>query len=248
MKKLKDILYKVALVEVAGSTDVTISSVQFDSRKVTDGSLFVAVKGTQTDGHKFIEQVIDKGAVAIVCEDMPQNKHDGITYVRVKDSSLALAIIAANFFDQPSTKLKIVGITGTNGKTTTATLLFKLFRKLGYKAGLLSTVRNMINDTVYPATHTTPDSLELNRMLNELVVQGCTHCFMEVSSHAVVQNRVAGINFTGGVFTNITLDHLDFHKTFDAYIKAKKKFFDDLPAGAFALTNKDDSNGMVMLQ
>jgi len=248
MKKLKDILYKVALVEVAGSTDVAISSVQFDSRKATDGALFVAVKGTQTDGHKFIAQVIEKGAVAIICEDMPQDKHEGITYIGVKDSSHALAIIAANFYDQPSTKLKIIGVTGTNGKTTTATLLFKLFRQLGYKAGLLSTVRNMINDKEYPATHTTPDSLELNRMLNELVEQGCTHCFMEVSSHAIVQNRTAGVTFTGGVFTNITHDHLDFHKTFDAYIKAKKKFFDELPATAFALVNKDDANGMVMLQ
>jgi len=248
MKKLKDILYKVALVEVAGSTDVAISAVQFDSRKVKDGALFIAVKGLTTDGHKFIDQTIEQGAVAILCEEMPATKLNTVTYVRVRNTSEALAIIAANFYDYPSAKLKLVGITGTNGKTTTASLLFKLFRKLGYKVGLLSTVRNQINDKEFSATYTTPDSLELNRMLSEIVAAGCTHCFMEVSSHAIVQNRIAGISFVGGVFTNITHDHLDFHKTFDAYIKAKKKFFDELPATSFALVNKDDANGMVMLQ
>jgi len=248
MKKLKDILYKVALVEVAGSTDVAISAVQFDSRKVKDGALFIAVKGLTTDGHKFIDQTIEQGAVAILCEEMPATKLNSITYVRVRNTSEALAIIAANFYDYPSAKLKLVGITGTNGKTTTASLLFKLFRKLGYKVGLLSTVRNQINDKEFSAAYTTPDSLELNRMLSEIVAAGCTHCFMEVSSHAIVQNRIAGISFVGGVFTNITHDHLDFHKTFDAYIKAKKKFFDELPATSFALVNKDDANGMVMLQ
>jgi UDP-N-acetylmuramoyl-L-alanyl-D-glutamate--2,6-diaminopimelate ligase len=248
MKKLKDILYKVALVEVAGSTDETISSVQFDSRKVKEGTLFIAIKGLQTDGHKFIDQTIKSGATAIICEEMPEKRLDYITYVRVKDSSAALAIIAANFYDHPSSKLKLVGITGTNGKTTTATLLFKLFKGLGYKVGLLSTVRNYINDQEFSAAYTTPDSLELNRMLSEIVAAGCTHCFMEVSSHAIVQNRIAEIIFTGGVFTNITHDHLDFHKTFDAYIKAKKKFFDELPSTAFALVNRDDSHGMVMLQ
>ncbi|HXP50153.1 MAG TPA: UDP-N-acetylmuramoyl-L-alanyl-D-glutamate--2,6-diaminopimelate ligase, partial [Bacteroidia bacterium] len=248
MKKLKDILYKVALVEVAGSTDEAISAVQFDSRKVKEGTLFIAIKGLQTDGHKFIEQTIKSGAVAIICEEMPEKRLDYITYVRVKDSSAALAIIAANFYDHPSSKLKLVGITGTNGKTTTATLLFKLFKGLGYKVGLLSTVKNYINDQEFSAAYTTPDSLELNRMLSEIVAAGCTHCFMEVSSHAIVQNRIAEITFTGGVFTNITHDHLDFHKTFDAYIKAKKKFFDELPSTAFALVNRDDSHGMVMLQ
>jgi UDP-N-acetylmuramoyl-L-alanyl-D-glutamate--2,6-diaminopimelate ligase len=248
MKKLKDILYKVALVEVAGSTDVAISAVQFDSRKVKDGSLFIAVKGLTTDGHKFIDQTIEQGAVAILCEEMPATKLNSVTYVRVRNTSEALAIIAANFYDYPSAKLKLVGITGTNGKTTTATLLFKLFRKLGYKVGLLSTVRNQINDKEFSAAYTTPDSLELNHMLSEIVAAGCTHCFMEVSSHAIVQNRIAGISFVGGVFTNITHDHLDFHKTFDAYIKAKKRFFDELPATSFALVNKDDANGMVMLQ
>jgi UDP-N-acetylmuramoyl-L-alanyl-D-glutamate--2,6-diaminopimelate ligase len=248
MKTLRDILYKVALVEVDGPTDIPVSAIHFDSRKVNDGSLFAAVRGTLTDGHKFIDQVIEKGASAIVCEEMPAKKQKGITYIRVKDSAEALAIIAANFYDHPSSKLKLVGITGTNGKTTTATLLFKLFRGLGYKVGLLSTVRNQINDKVLAATHTTPDSIALNQILSEMVTEGCTHCFMEVSSHAIVQNRIAGISFVGGVFTNITHDHLDFHKTFDAYIKAKKKFFDDLPSTAFALVNKDDSHGMVMLQ
>jgi len=248
MKKLKDILYKVSLTEVDGSTDLAVLAVHFDSRKVVDGSLFVAVRGTVTDGHNFIDQVIDKGAIAIVCEEMPANRKKGITYVKVKDSGIALAIIADNYFDHPSSKLKLVGITGTNGKTTTATLLFKLFRGLGYNVGLLSTVRNQINDKAFPATHTTPDALELNRMLKQIVEEGCTHCFMEVSSHAIVQNRVNSIVFTGGVFTNITHDHLDFHKTFENYIKAKKNFFDDLPATAFALVNKDDANGMIMLQ
>ncbi len=248
MKKLKDILYKVALVEVEGSTDVAIMSVQFDSRKVSEGTLFIAIKGLQTDGHKYIAQTVEKGAIAVLCEEMPEKRLDGITYVRVKDSSAALAIIAANFYDHPSAKLKLIGITGTNGKTTTATLLFNLFRGLGHKVGLLSTVRNMINDQQFSAAYTTPDSLELNRLLNEIVEADCTHCFMEVSSHSIVQNRIAEITFAGGVFTNITHDHLDFHKTFDNYIKAKKKFFDELPSAAFALVNRDDSHGMVMLQ
>jgi UDP-N-acetylmuramoyl-L-alanyl-D-glutamate--2,6-diaminopimelate ligase len=247
-KILKDILYKVALTEVIGTTDISISSVQFDSRKVKEDCLFIAIKGLTVDGHNFIEQTIKSGATVIVCEELPKKVHKGITYLKVKDSSEALAIIASNFYEHPSSKLKLVGITGTNGKTTTATLLCELFKKLGYKVGLLSTVKNQVNDKVFPATHTTPDALELNMMLTEMIAQGCTHCFMEVSSHAVVQKRIIGLTFAGGVFTNITHDHLDFHKTFDAYIKAKKKFFDDLPSSAFALVNKDDSHGMVMLQ
>lgn len=248
MKILKDILYKVSLIEVVGPTDMAVSSIQFDSRKVNDGTLFVAVKGTQTDGHKYIDQCIEKGAAAIICEVMPEKKHKGVTYLCVKDSAEALGITASNFYEQPSDKIKLVGVTGTNGKTTTVTLLFNLFRKLGYKVGLLSTVQNQINGDVIPATHTTPDAIELNKILADMVAQGCTHCFMEVSSHAVVQRRIAGVSFTGAVFTNITHDHLDFHKTFDEYIKAKKRFFDDLPSSAFALVNKDDSHGMVMLQ
>jgi len=248
MKVLKDIIYKVALTEVVGATDIRISDVQFDSRKVKDGCLFIAVSGTQTDGHKYIDQCIEKGAVAILCEKMPEKYHKGVTYLCAKDSAEALGIVASNYYNQPSTHIKLIGITGTNGKTTTATLLFKMFRGLGYKVGLISTVQNQINDQVIPAIHTTPDALELNKVLAEMVAQGCSYCFMEVSSHAVVQRRIAGISFTGGVFTNITHDHLDFHKTFDEYIKAKKRFFDELTSSAFALVNKDDSHGMVMLQ
>lgn len=247
-KILKDILYKVALTEVVGNTTLSVSSIEFDSRKVKEGCLFVAIKGLTVDGHAYIDQTIKSGATAIVCEELPEKRRRGITYLRVKDSAEALGIIASNFYGQPSTKLKLVGITGTNGKTTTATLLYKLFIKLGYKIGLLSTVKNQINDRVYPSTHTTPDALELNKMLHEMVKEGCTHCFMEVSSHSIVQKRITGLSFTGAVFTNITHDHLDFHKTFDEYIKAKKKFFDDLPSSAFALVNKDDPHGLVMLQ
>lgn len=248
MKLLSDILYKVRLEEVIGSTHMAISSVTFDSRKVTKGSLFVAVKGTATDGHQFIDLAISNGAAAIVCETLPAVENTTVTFVKVKDSSLSLGIIACNFFDNPSTRLKLVGVTGTNGKTTTVTLLFNLFRSLGYSTGLLSTVQNKINNTVIPSTHTTPDALSLNELLAAMVEQGCEYVFMEVSSHAVVQNRIAGLQFTGAVFSNITHDHLDYHKTFDEYIRAKKMFFDHLPAEAFALINKDDRNGMVMMQ
>lgn len=248
MKILKDILYKSGIVSVAGPVNIGISEVCFDSRRVKEGSLFVAVKGTLSDGHDFIPSVIQKGAVAVVCETLPEELNESITYVKVANSSSALAFIASNFFNNPSEKLNLVGITGTNGKTTTATLLFNLFRLLGKKAGLLSTVKNQINDKIISATHTTPDPLQLNALLDEMVDSGCTHAFMEVSSHAVVQNRIDGLVFKGGVFTNITHDHLDYHKTFDNYLKAKKEFFDSLPSGAFALTNVDDKNGKVMLQ
>ena len=248
MKLLKDILYKVGLIEVVGSTNVAITAISFDSRKIEKDSLFVAIKGTQSDGHKYIADTIAKGAIAILCEDLPTAFNEKITYVKVKDTSLALGIVAGNFYDNPSEHIKLIGVTGTNGKTTTVTLLFNLFKKLGYKAGLLSTVKNQINNDVIPATHTTPDQLQLNYLLRQMIDKGCTHCFMEVSSHAVVQNRIAGVHFEGGVFTNITHDHLDYHKTFDEYIKAKKRFFDLLSADAFALTNKDDANGEVMLQ
>ena len=248
MKLLSDILYKARIEEVMGSTHVAISSVTFDSRKVKKDTLFVATRGTATDGHNFIEKAIEAGAAAIVCEEVPEVMRDNITYVKVTDSTLALGFIACNYFDNPSQKLKLVGVTGTNGKTTTVTLLFNLFRTLGCNVGLLSTVENKINNTVIPASHTTPDALALNELLAAMVEQGCEYAFMEVSSHAIVQNRIAGIQFIGGVFSNITHDHLDYHKTFDEYIKAKKKFFDTLPDNAFALTNKDDKNGMVMLQ
>lgn len=234
--------------EVIGSTHMAISSVTFDSRKVKKDTLFVATRGTATDGHRYIETAIQAGAVAVVCEELPETLKENVTYVKVTDSTHALGFIACNYYDNPSQKLKLVGVTGTNGKTTTVTLLFNLFRTLGCNVGLLSTVQNKINNNVIPSTHTTPDALSLNELLATMVEQGCDYAFMEVSSHAVVQNRIAGIHFTGAVFTNITHDHLDYHKTFDEYIKAKKRFFDNLSEDAFAITNKDDKNGMVMLQ
>ena len=248
MKLLKDIIYKTGIVDISGPTDIGITEVGFDSRKAREGSLFIAVKGTLSDGHTFIEQVIDQGAIAVICEKFPAEKKDGVTYVRVSDSASALGQVATNYYDSPSEKIKLVGVTGTNGKTTTATLLFQLFRALGYSVGLLSTVKNQINDQVIPATHTTPDPLQMNALLATMVDDGCTHCFMEVSSHAVVQKRISGLVFKGGVFTNITHDHLDYHKTFEEYIKAKKAFFDQLSSEAFALSNLDDKNGAVMLQ
>lgn len=233
---------------MVGNTATPVSSVVFDSRKITDGSLFIAVKGTLTDGHEYIGQVTHAGAKAVVCDHIPGEIHPGVCYVEVPDSSEALGIIASNFYDNPSGSLTLVGITGTNGKTTIATLLYKLFLKLGYKAGLLSTVRNMVNLQEIPSTHTTPDAVELNRLLSAMVEDGCDYCFMEVSSHSIVQNRIAGLTFKGAVFTNLTHDHLDFHKTFDAYLAAKKRLFDTLPTGAFAIVNTDDRNGKVMVQ
>ena len=248
MKLLSDILYKTRLEEIIGSTNVAISSVTFDSRKVKKDSLFIATRGTASDGHHYIEVAIENGAVAVVCEDLPETIKENITYVKVLDSSASLGYIACNFYDNPSEKLKLVGITGTNGKTTTVTLLFNLFRGLGYNVGLLSTVENKINTTVIPSTHTTPDALALNELLAEMVEAGCQYAFMEVSSHAIVQHRITGLKFTGAAFSNITHDHLDYHKTFEEYIRAKKMFFDHLQDDAFALTNKDDRNGSVMLQ
>lgn len=248
MKLLSDILYKAGLEEVHGSTHLAISSITYDSRKLKKDGLFVAVRGTQSDGHDFITQAITNGAVAVVCEDLPDEKNEKVTYVRVKNSSVALGVMATNFFDHPSSELKLVGVTGTNGKTTTVTLLYHLFRSLGYKTGLISTVKNKINGEEIPATHTTPDALALNDLLRKMGNAGCQYVFMEVSSHAVVQGRISGLQFTGAVFTNITHDHLDYHKTFDEYIKAKKGFFDQLGEDAFALINKDDRNGTVMLQ
>ncbi len=209
MKLLSDILYKTRIEEVIGSTHIAISSITFDSRKVKKDTLFVATKGTATDGHKYIDMAIEAGAAAIVCEDMPEQKNDHVSYVKVEDSTLALGYMACNYFDNPSQKLKLVGVTGTNGKTTTVTLLINLFRGMGYNVGLLSTVENKINNEIIPATHTTPDALALNELLANMVEKGCDYAFMEVSSHAVVQNRIAGIDFTGAVFTNITHDHLD---------------------------------------
>jgi UDP-N-acetylmuramoyl-L-alanyl-D-glutamate--2,6-diaminopimelate ligase len=250
MKLLRDILYKVRLESVKGATDMAIESITFDSRQVSKGTLFIAVKGTQVDGHNFIQQAIDKGAVAIVYEKLSDDfkSSDDYTLIKVNDSSEALSFIAGNFYDNPSEKLKLVGITGTNGKTTVATLSYRLFRELGFKCGLLSTVQNEIDGTVIPSTHTTPDAIQINALLAKMVDAGCTHCFMEASSHAIHQNRVHALDFKVAVFTNITHDHLDYHETFDNYIKAKKKLFDDLPAEAFALVNIDDKRGMVMVQ
>ncbi|MCV9387131.1 UDP-N-acetylmuramoyl-L-alanyl-D-glutamate--2,6-diaminopimelate ligase [Reichenbachiella ulvae] len=248
MKTLKDILYNVKLTSVSGNTGIEVVDVCFDSRKVQKGSLFVAVKGTQVDGHDYIEKAIKSGAVAVVCEEMPLLPDIHVTFVETGDSAAALGVIASNFFDNPSKKIKLVGITGTNGKTTTVTLLYSLFRSLGYNVGLLSTVQNKINDEVIPSTHTTPDQISLNALLSEMVKQKCEYAFMEVSSHAIDQGRIAGLQYTGAVFMNISHDHLDYHETFDNYIKAKKKLFDGLPSSAFALVNMDDKRGQVMLQ
>lgn len=245
---LQDVLYKVSIRSVTGSTAITILDVQLDSREVKPGSLFVAVKGAVADGHQFIEKAIDNGALAVICEKMPVDLKEGIVYVQVENSAAAAGWVAHNFFDQPSERLKLVGVTGTNGKTTIATLLFKLFTALGYKCGLLSTVENHIGDTVLPATHTTPDAISLNRLLKQMADASCTHVFMEVSSHALHQHRVTGLKFAGGVFSNITHDHLDYHQTFDEYIRVKKSFFDSLPSSAFAISNADDKRGLVMLQ
>ncbi|WP_295655348.1 UDP-N-acetylmuramoyl-L-alanyl-D-glutamate--2,6-diaminopimelate ligase [uncultured Mucilaginibacter sp.] len=248
MRYLSDILNGIPASELQGSPDVEIVSIASDSRKVVPGSLFIAVRGTLVDGHNFIETAIKSGAVAIICEELPAHLTGEVSFIMVADSAVALGLLASNFYDRPSSKLKLVGVTGTNGKTTVATLLYQLFRDLGYKCGLLSTVENQINGEVIPATHTTPDPIELNRLLDDMVAKGCDYCFMEVSSHAVVQHRIDGLTFSGGIFTNITHDHLDYHKTFDNYLKAKKGFFDALPKNAFALTNIDDRNGEVMLQ
>ncbi|MGJ1431958.1 UDP-N-acetylmuramoyl-L-alanyl-D-glutamate--2,6-diaminopimelate ligase [Sphingobacterium spiritivorum] len=248
MIKLKDILHAIPVQEVVGQLDVEVTSLCFDSRQANEGSLFVAVRGVHTDGHLFIEKAIQQGCTLIMVEEMPEEKNEGVTYMMVADTAYALGIAAGNFYGNPSRELKLVGVTGTNGKTTIATLLFNLFTALGYHVGLLSTVQNQIGDRIIPATHTTPDPVALNALLRDMVDEGCDYCFMEVSSHAVVQQRIAGLRFAGGIFSNITHDHLDFHKTFDNYIKAKKKFFDDLDRFAFALTNGDEKNGSVMLQ
>lgn len=248
MKTLRDIIYSVTLNQAIGSTDVEISEVCFDSREIKPNALFVAIPGTLVNGHQFITQAVSQGAGAVLCEKLPEQLEQHVCYLKVENAAKALGVIAANFYDNPSSKLKLVGITGTNGKTTIATLLFQLFRELGYKVGLLSTVQNQINEQVIPATHTTPDPIAINRLINDMVAGGCDYCFMEVSSHAVAQHRIEGLKFAGGIFTNLTHDHLDFHKTFSSYLKAKKAFFDQLSSSAFALTNIDDKNGMVMLQ
>ena len=248
MSQLKDILYKVAIESVHGSTDLTIEKIEFDSRKVSNNDVFVAIKGTLSDGHQFIDKAISLGASVIVCEVLPTTLSENCTYVKVQNSNQALAFLSANYYDNPSEKLKLVGITGTNGKTTIASLLYQMFKKAGYKVGLLSTVKIMVDEVEYKATHTTPDSLTINKYLDEMVAVGCEFCFMEVSSHGIHQKRTESLHFEGGVFTNLSHDHLDYHETFAEYRDVKKSFFDGLPKSAFAITNVDDKNGEVMFQ
>jgi UDP-N-acetylmuramoyl-L-alanyl-D-glutamate--2,6-diaminopimelate ligase len=248
MRLLKDLLYKAGATEIHGSTNLAVMSISADSRDAQKNGLFVAVRGTRSDGHTYIEQVTEAGVIAIVCETLPAELKEKVTYVLVKDPSFALAIIASNFYDNPSEKLKVIGVTGTNGKTTTTTLLFDLYTALGYPCGLLSTVVNRIGSEVIPSTHTTPDAVQLQVLLDKMVKAGCSHVFMEVSSHAVVQNRIAGVSFSGGIFTNITHDHLDYHQTFDNYFEAKHSFFTSLSSEAFALINRDDESSDRMAE
>ena len=246
--KLNEILVNCNLLEMEGDTDIDISGLCFDSRKVEQGTMFFAVSGTQTDGHDYIDKAVAQGAVAVVCERMPKAKADGVAYIRVENSAYVLGMAASNYFGNPSEEMNLVGVTGTNGKTTIATLLYRLFTDAGYNCGLLSTIENIVSREVVASTHTTPDPLELNALLRRMADKGCEYAFMEVSSHSVVQERIAGLHFAGGIFTNLTHDHLDYHKTMANYRNAKKRFFDNLPPTAFALTNLDDKNGAVMLQ
>ncbi|WP_277016398.1 UDP-N-acetylmuramoyl-L-alanyl-D-glutamate--2,6-diaminopimelate ligase [Flavobacterium lindanitolerans] len=245
---LKDILYKVAIEAVKGSTEIAINAINFDSRKIENNDVFIAIRGTVADGHEYIETAISKGAIAIICDTFPENIVSGVTYVQVKDTNRALAFIASNYYGNPSANLKLVGITGTNGKTTIASLLYQLFKKAGYKVGLLSTVKNVVDDVEYKSMLTTSDSITINKFLKKMNDVGVEYCFMEVSSHGIAQKRTEGLQFAGGVFTNLSHDHLDYHKTFAEYRDVKKTFFDQLPKGAFALVNIDDKNGPVMLQ
>ena len=246
--KLQEILSGINILETKGSCDLEISDIHIDSRKVEDNHLFIAVKGTQTDGHAYIGKAIEKGAKAIVCETFPEDIKDNITYIKVANTEDCVGKIATTFYGNPTSKLELIGVTGTNGKTTIATLLYNMFRKFGYKVGLISTVCNYIDDEAIPTEHTTPDPITLNKLLGRMADEGCKYAFMEVSSHSVAQKRIGGLTFAGGIFTNLTRDHLDYHQTVDNYLRAKKAFFDNLPKSAFALTNLDDKNGMVMLQ
>ena len=246
--QLSEILYKVKIRSVEGYTGVEVNDIQIDSRMINAGAAFIAIRGGITDGHQFIDIAIENGAIAVVYEDSTVEKKEGIVYVQVENSAAAVGYMANNFFQRPSSRIKLVGVTGTNGKTTIATLLYKLFTRLGYKCGLLSTVENQIGETIVPATHTTPDAVSLNRLLSQMVDEGCVFVFMETSSHAIHQHRVAGLQYAGGVFSNISHDHLDYHQTFDEYIRVKKSFFDSLPLSAFAISNADDKRGAVMLQ
>ncbi len=248
MKNLIDIIGRIQVEQTIGSSNIQIQEIVFDSRKVKQNDLFVAQVGTLADGHKFIAAAIQKGAIAVICEQLPENINKSICYLQVFDSNQALGLIAAEFFDHPSEKMKLIGVTGTNGKTTIVTLLHKLFSDLGYKTGLLSTIENIIDGKKIPATHTTPDTIQINKTMHQMVEAGVEYCFMEVSSHAAHQDRIYGLHFSGGVFTNLSHDHLDYHSNFDEYLSAKKKFFDQLPATSFALSNTDDKRGQVMLQ
>lgn len=246
--KLTELLKAIQPVQLTGNSDIEITGVNIDSRLIEDGHLFMAMRGTQTDGHAYITTAITKGAIAILCENIPNELADNITYIQVKDCEDAVGKIATTFYGDPTSKLKLVGVTGTNGKTTIATLLYNMFRHFGYKVGLLSTVCNYIDDQPIPTEHTTPDPVTLNRLLGRMADEGCKYAFMEVSSHSIAQKRISGLKFAGGIFTNLTRDHLDYHKTVENYLKAKKKFFDDMPKNAFSLTNLDDKNGLVMTQ
>lgn len=248
MTSLKNILHGIPVKQLIGDFDVQIKNLSFDTREISEQSLFIAIKGTALDGHYFINEAISKGASVVLCQTLPEQLHEEVTYVVVDDTAYSLGICAGNYYDNPSKKIKLVGVTGTNGKTTVATLLYQLFKELGYEVGLISTVENKIGDQIIPATHTTPDPIKLNALLHQMVQAGCDYAFMEVSSHAVAQKRIAGLRFVGGIFTNISHDHLDFHKTFDQYIKAKQTFFDELDKFAFALYNEDDKNGKIMVQ
>ncbi|MGZ2371285.1 UDP-N-acetylmuramoyl-L-alanyl-D-glutamate--2,6-diaminopimelate ligase [Ancylomarina sp. YFZ004] len=247
-KNITDLLRSIDILESVGELNIEVNNIHFDSRKVGDGDFFIAQVGTQSDGHDFISKAIEQGANAILCERLPENIIPNISYIKVENTSKALSTLAHNYFDSPSDQLKLVGVTGTNGKTTIASLLYELFRKLGYKVGLLSTVTNYIDTKEVKSTHTTPDAIQISKLLNEMVEEGCEYCFMEVSSHAVDQHRTRALNFKGGIFTNLTHDHLDYHKTFDAYLRAKKGFFDQLAKTSFAITNADDKNGKIILQ
>ncbi len=246
--KLSELINKIEGITIKGNTDLKIEGIAFDSRKISKGYLFAAIPGTNADGHKFIPSAIENGAGVILCEHLPDNPDSDLTWIICNNSSQILGQIASGYYHNPSEKMKVIGVTGTNGKTTTATLLYRLFRELGHKAGLISTVCNYVDNQPFPATHTTPDPLQIQELMSKMVNEGCEYCFMEVSSHAIAQDRISGIRFWGGVFTNLTHDHLDYHKTFSAYRDAKKKFFDQLSDSAFALTNVDDKNGMIMLQ
>ncbi|WP_130735374.1 UDP-N-acetylmuramoyl-L-alanyl-D-glutamate--2,6-diaminopimelate ligase [Flavobacterium sp. J27] len=248
MKVLKDILYKVSIEAVKGATDVVVNKIEFDSRKIELNDVFVAIRGAVSDGHNFIDKALSQGASVVICEDFPEVIVNGVTYIKVANSNEALAFIAANYFENPAAKIKLVGVTGTNGKTTIASLLYQLFKNAGYKVGLLSTVKILVDEIVHKATHTTPDSLTINYYLNEMVETGCEFCFMEVSSHGIHQKRTEGLQFKGGIFSNLSHDHLDYHKTFAEYRDVKKKFFDGLPKTAFAISNIDDKNGTIMFQ